>query len=54
MHYKERWGWTYKKCGFEEVGKTGSGLITLKIDPSIMPKPEPAINMQYNLEQMVI
>jgi hypothetical protein len=37
------WGWTYRKAGFEECGKTKGGLIALQLSPNKMPpawKPE--------------
>lgn len=33
------WGWTYKKAGFVEVGKTKGGLMALQLLPDAMPPP---------------
>lgn len=38
------YGWTYRRAGFVEVGRTKErGLIALRLPPSLMPEPEPAI-----------
>jgi hypothetical protein len=35
----ETWGWTWRKAGFREVGKTKGGLLAFQILPQDMPKP---------------
>jgi len=35
------WGWTWRKAGFREVGKTKGGLLALQMLPSEMPEPCP-------------
>jgi hypothetical protein len=37
------WGWSYRKAGFQEVGKTVErGYLALQLLPADMPPPEPA------------
>ncbi len=36
------WGWTYRKAGFVEVGKTKGGLLAFQLLPNVMPSPHAA------------
>lgn len=46
---KSVWGWTFRKVGFEECGRTKSGLLALQLRPERMPAPTPAIVDQCDL-----
>lgn len=39
---KTTWGYTYKKAGFIDVGRTKGGLLALQLRPDDMPAPMPA------------
>lgn len=50
-HGERTWGYTYKKAGFVEVGRTKiNNLLALQILPEKMPAAEPAINQQMKIE----
>ena len=36
------WGWTWRKAGFKEIGKTKSGLLVFQLLPTNMPSPRAA------------
>jgi hypothetical protein len=42
----EVWGWTYRKAGFREIGKTKGGLLALGLAPEDMPKPDSPLGSQ--------
>jgi hypothetical protein len=45
------WGWTYRKAGFKEVGRTKSNdLLALQLFPQDMPDAAPFAGMQSRLE----
>lgn len=42
-HGMDTWGYTYKKAGFQLVGKTKKGLLAFQLLPKDMPMPEAAL-----------
>lgn len=42
-HGVDTWGYTYKKAGFQLVGKTKKGLLAFQLLPKDMPMPETAL-----------
>lgn len=38
VHGQDIWGWTYRKAGFQEIGETQGGLMTLQLLPDQMPQ----------------
>jgi len=39
VHGRPVWGWTFRKAGFIEVGRTKGGLLALQLLPADMPEP---------------
>lgn len=46
---KQNPGWSFFIAGFRYCDDTAGGLITMKLEPSRMPKPEPALLTQASL-----
>jgi len=42
-------GYCFQCAGFERVGKTKSGLVSLQLLPDKMPEPEPALGQSWRL-----
>lgn len=40
---KDVWGWSYRKAGFIEAGRTVGGLLALQLLPETMPAPQSAL-----------